>query len=162
VSQENVDQAREDASAKGVESYGIVANVLENGAVEKTVASAIEQAGRIDGLVNVAGGSPIGSWNPIHEYPTDIYEQVLHFNLGYLFLACREGGRHMIERGGGGSIVSYSSSSGFSSAPHHGPYGAAKAGIMALTRTMALEWGQYGIRVNAVAPGSVQTFLPRQ
>ena len=61
----------------------------------------------------------------------------------------------MIERGLGGSIVNVASVSGLRSAPFHGHYGAAKAGVIALTQTMAVEWAPHRIRVNAVAPGSV-------
>jgi 3-oxoacyl-[acyl-carrier protein] reductase len=63
----------------------------------------------------------------------------------------------MIEQGDGGSIVGVSSVSGLFSAPRHAAYGAAKAGLVALVKTMAEEWAPYGIRVNAVAPGGVRT-----
>lgn len=61
----------------------------------------------------------------------------------------------MIAQGHGGAIVNVSSVSSLASAPNHGPYGAAKSGLNALTKTMAFEWGKYGIRANAVLPGSV-------
>jgi NAD(P)-dependent dehydrogenase (short-subunit alcohol dehydrogenase family) len=63
----------------------------------------------------------------------------------------------MIENGVRGSIVNWSSVSALDAAPYHGPYGAAKAGVAALTKTMAVEWGPLGIRVNAVAPGATRS-----
>jgi NAD(P)-dependent dehydrogenase (short-subunit alcohol dehydrogenase family) len=82
---------------------------------------------------------------------------VLAFNLGWLAAASREVVRTMIEQQVPGSIINFGSVSGLKAAPLHAAYGAAKAGVMALTRTMAVECGPYGIRVNAVAPGSIAT-----
>jgi NAD(P)-dependent dehydrogenase (short-subunit alcohol dehydrogenase family) len=73
------------------------------------------------------------------------------FNLG------RAAGRHLVAQGAGGSIVSISSVSGIAAAPFHAPYGAAKAGLMSLTRSLAIEFAPAGIRVNNVAPGAVAT-----
>ncbi len=73
------------------------------------------------------------------------------FNLG------RAGGRKLTEQGTGGSIVSVSSVSGLASSPFHAPYGAAKAGIMSLVRSLAIELAPYRVRVNDVAPGAIAT-----
>jgi NAD(P)-dependent dehydrogenase (short-subunit alcohol dehydrogenase family) len=129
--------------------------------LKAALAEATEQVGDINCLVNVAGGNNIGSWNPILEYPDETYDAVMALNVDYVFTACREVARHMVDRSIQGSIVNYSSSSGVAGAPIHSPYGAAKAGVSALTRSMAVEWGPHGIRVNAVAPGSVRTFRAR-
>jgi NAD(P)-dependent dehydrogenase (short-subunit alcohol dehydrogenase family) len=78
-------------------------------------------------------------------------------NLGYIFTLCRDAAARWIERGEKGAIVNVSSVSSLTSAPWHGPYGAAKSGITALTRTMANEWHEFGIRANSVLPGGVAT-----
>jgi NAD(P)-dependent dehydrogenase (short-subunit alcohol dehydrogenase family) len=156
VTEEKVTSARRRIEEIGGRSAsGTTADLLDMDAAARAVADAIEQVGDIHILVNVAGGTKIGQWRGIEDTPYDVYAAVFDLNLNYTFVTCREVGKHMIERGIRGTIVNYASVSGLRSAPYHGPYGAAKAGMMALTRTMAVEWGRYGIRVNAVAPGSV-------
>src|SRR6185312_3044244 len=73
------------------------------------------------------------------------------------FLICRAVIPVMLEQGRGGSIVNIASISGMFAAPNHASYGAAKAGIIALTRSLAVEYGPAGIRVNAVSPGQIAT-----
>ncbi len=136
---------------------GIVADVTVPGDVERAVKETLETYGQIDLLVNVAGGTRPGHWHRADQFPLARFDELVALNLRYVFLSCQEVGRHMIERGGGGAIVNFSSASAITSAPYHSPYGAAKAAIDSLTRTLAVEWAQYGIRVNAVAPGYVMT-----
>jgi NAD(P)-dependent dehydrogenase (short-subunit alcohol dehydrogenase family) len=145
----------------GGKCVGIECDVTDRAQLKAALAEAIEKLGPVHCLVNVAGGNNVGSWNPILEYPDDTYDAVMALNVGYVFGACREVARHMVAQGIQGSIVNYSSSSGVAGAPIHSPYGAAKAGVSALTCSMAVEWGPHGIRVNAVAPGSVRTFRAR-
>ena len=106
-------------------------------------------------LVNVAGGTKAHQWGRLENGRDEDFRDVFALNIGYVYRLCADLGRHMIERRSGGSIVNVASVSGLRSAPFHGAYGAAKAGIIALTQTMAVEWAPYRIRVNAVAPGSV-------
>jgi NAD(P)-dependent dehydrogenase (short-subunit alcohol dehydrogenase family) len=161
LTDELVTETREQVEALGAQSYGVTADVRDMAQVEEAVASAIRQAGRIDCLANVAGGMQVGQWQPVVDTPDDVYEAVMNLNFRYVFVACRAVGRHMIEERIDGRIVSYSSVSALASAPYHAVYGAAKAAVISLTHTMALEWGKHGIRVNAVAPGGVNTPRPR-
>ena len=82
---------------------------------------------------------------------------MINLNLEYVFRICRDAATFMIARGSQGSLVNVGSISMLSSAPFHGPYGAAKSGIAALTRTMSIEWKHHGIRANTVSPGAVAT-----
>lgn len=142
---------------RGVRHRGIVANVAEPADIDRAVEETLEEFGRIDCLVNVVGGTR-RHWHRTDSFPIEGFDEVFTLNLRYAFLSSQRVGRHMIERRGGGAIVNFSSAgSGITSAPYHGPYGAAKTAIASLTRTMAVEWGEFGIRVNAVAPGSVRT-----
>ena len=141
----------------GVGFVGIAANVLEAGAIERAVMQAIESVGEIHCLANVAGGTAQNHWCRAENYPADVYDTVMALNVRYVFMACRDVAKHMIVSGIRGSIVNFGSVSGFAAAPYHAPYGAAKAAVAALTRSLATEWGPVGIRVNAVNPGSVRT-----
>lgn len=117
----------------------------------------LERFGRIDGLVNVAGGTVQDQWREIERTPDEMAEEVMRFNFGYSFALCRETASAIIERGAPGSLVNITSVSGLVTAPYHAVYGAAKAALATMSRTMALEWARYGIRVNSVAPGAVET-----
>src|SRR6185436_1761812 len=87
---------------------------------------------------------------------TEEWDAIVHLNLRYVFWLCRGVIPHMEARGGG-SIVSVTSISGVFGAPNHSAYGAAKAGLIHLTKTLAVEYGRMGIRVNAVSPGACLT-----
>jgi NAD(P)-dependent dehydrogenase (short-subunit alcohol dehydrogenase family) len=109
-------------------------------------------------LVNVAGGMVgLGAvMQPLTDWSVDEWQRIITLNLSYVFLTCRAALRLMVQAGDG-SIVNIASLSGLRSAPRHAPYGAAKAGLMSLTRSLAVEYGRHGIRVNAVAPGTIET-----
>ncbi len=78
-------------------------------------------------------------------------------NLSQVFFVFQEVGRRMIAQGTGGSLVAISSVDGTVAAKYHAAYGAAKAGVISMAKSLAQEWGPYGIRVNTVAPGAVGT-----
>jgi len=132
-------------------------DLMDRAAGATLIPRVTEHFARIDGLVNVVGGSRREYWRPLERYPDDIYAEVMSLNIDATFRACRDTARFMQERGTRGAIVNFASVSGLAGAPYHSVYGAAKAGIMALTRSMAQEWWRYGIRTNAVAPGTVMT-----
>jgi len=115
-----------------------------------------ERYGRLDAVVNNAGiGSP---HIPTLEQSVESFERVLRIHLTGTFAVSREAARVMIETGGG-AIVNISSIAGVTGLPRRNAYGAAKAGIASMTRSMACEWAGRGIRVNAIAPGFVTTAL---
>lgn len=146
-----------DVEALGGTIHPVVADLLDRDACEGLVARITGQFGPLDGIANVAGGTREGEWMPLDETPTESFWQTFQLNLGYIFALCRDAAKGWIEADAGGAIVNVSSVSSLTSAPWHGPYGAAKSGITALTRTMANEWHEFGIRANAVLPGAVAT-----
>lgn len=155
--QVHVDETLADVAKLGPPGHGLVVD-LSGPAVCETVISGIwERFGALDGIANVAGGTGANEWVPLDETPTDSFAASLHLNFSYVFFLCRDAAHEWIARDRGGAIVNVSSVSSLASAPWHGPYGAAKSAINALTRTMANEWHEFGIRANAVLPGAVSS-----
>ena len=99
----------------------------------------------------------MAAWGLLVDIDMATWDEDQNRNLRYFFLAAREVARSLMARQVSGSIVAVSSVDGMRSAPHHGSYGAAKAGLVNLNRTMAAEWSPYGIRANVVAPGPIVT-----
>jgi len=124
------------------------------------VAAAVAEAaaaGRVHGLVHVAGGLFPDQWASLLETPPETFDSVVELNLRSAFLTTRAVGTHLVEQGTGGSVVHITSIAALSAMPFGAAYAAAKAGMVALTRTAALELAHSGIRVNAVAAGTVRT-----
>lgn len=155
--EEFVAQTKAEAASLGVACETIVANLMEPQQTAGLVGKALSKAERIDIVVNVAGGTRFHQWAPIEETSDEIFHDVMALNLNYVFRVCADAARHMIAAGRPGSMINFASIAALHSAPFHGPYGAAKRGVMAITETMAFEWARYGIRVNVVAPGGVAT-----
>jgi 3-oxoacyl-[acyl-carrier protein] reductase len=148
-----VDQA---IRAVGGIHRSVVADVRDLPAVERAVDSASD-LGPLFGLVHVAGGTRPQDWSPTHRYDLEVFDEVLALNLRSVLITNEVVANRLLLQGSGGSIVNIASLAGLSAMPFGVSYAAAKAGVMALTRTAALEWGAAGIRVNAVAPGTVRT-----
>jgi NAD(P)-dependent dehydrogenase (short-subunit alcohol dehydrogenase family) len=143
-----------EAEALGAKVVVVTGSVLERDSAEQIVADAVAGLGGLDGLVNIVGAA---SWKDVMSIDDDTWALDIQMNLTHHLFVSRAAARHMIEADKGGSIAVVASVSGIYGAPNHGTYGAAKAGLMGLVRTMAVEWGPYGIRVNAVAPDSIGT-----
>jgi NAD(P)-dependent dehydrogenase (short-subunit alcohol dehydrogenase family) len=120
-----------------------------NGLVEAT----LDTFGRVDGLVTCAG---VEESVPAVELTDDAFDAVVAVNLKGSFLCAKSFARAMIDAGGG-SIVTISSALAFSGRVNGAHYASSKAGVVSLTKSLALEWGRHGIRVNSVAPGIVDT-----
>ena len=149
------------AVERAVEAVGgphrsVVADVRHLTAVERAVDEATG-LGRLFGLVHVAGGTRPQDWSPTHRYDPEVFDEVLALNLRSVLITNEVVGSRLLRQGTGGSIVNIASLAGLTAMPFGVSYAAAKAGVLALTKTAALEWGQAGIRVNAVAPGTVRT-----
>ena len=116
----------------------------------RTFFTAVESHyGDVHVLVNNAGYNKLGR---IVDYDEELYDQIVDANLKNVFFCSQSMARQMIARGVRGNIVNISSQAGVVGAPGRGPYSGAKGGVNNLTRTMAAEWAEFGIRVNAVAP----------
>ena len=128
-------------------------DVTRGDQVAAAVDLVLRRFGQIDILVNVVGGSTT-TW--FWELTEQQWDQMIEFNLKTTFLTCRAVVPHMLERRQG-SIINISSNQAVTPAPMRSHYSAAKAGIIGLSRTLAMELAPYGVRVNVVAPGPTNT-----
>ena len=126
------------------------------GEVEALVAEVLAREGRLDILVNNASANSIGLDAPVTELTEEAWDRIHAVTLRGSFLCCKLAIPAMA-RGGGGAIVNVASVAGLVATAGRDAYTAAKGGLLALTRSLALEYGPLGIRVNAVCPGAVLT-----
>lgn len=139
----------------------IHADISDENSVKNLVAEVAKKYGRIDILVNNAG---INKLAPAEEMPLEVWQRVIGVNFTGTFLMCREVGSIMLKQGGG-NIVNIASMSGLIVNPlpqTQCAYNSSKAGVIMLTKCLANEWAERGIRVNAIAPGFTKTPLTKK
>ena len=134
-----------------------VADVVDIDQMRAVVARSVARFGRLDGALCLVGGVHPDEFGPMIDYGVATYDSILDRNLRSAVVVHQCVAASMAADNLGGSIVSVSAATGLVSSPFHALYGAAKAALIALARTEAVEWGPLGIRVNTVAPGGVQT-----
>lgn len=149
-----INKVVEEITRQGGEALGIECDVSKADEVKAMVDKVISTYGRVDVLVNFVG--ILGRVAPLWELSEDEWNRVLEVNLKGVFLICREVIKYMINQRSG-KVVNVSSVAGKDPNPYMAPYNASKAGVIALTRTLALEVAQYGINVNCVVPGITDT-----
>lgn len=146
-------------AARRMEVLPLVADMAEEEAVVTAVREARARFGRVDMLVNNAG---VGLEKPLLAHTLRDFRTIFEVNLFGLFVALREVARAMIEDGGAGAIVNVASVAGLRGSAGRAAYGPSKAAVIDLTQVAAVELARHGIRVNAVAPGPVETELVRR
>lgn len=129
------------------------ADITDEAAIARAVASIAAETGHIDVLINNAG---IGATAPAEAGTTDEWNRIINVNLSGQYLVAREVGRRMLERERG-RIVMMASQAAIVGLDGHSAYSASKAGVLGMMRCMALEWGGRGITVNAISPTVVET-----
>jgi NAD(P)-dependent dehydrogenase (short-subunit alcohol dehydrogenase family) len=151
------------ATAKQITGHGrdafvITADVTDQDAVTRAVEAAIERLGWLDIVVNNAGGSNFVV--PFLDMRLSGWDKLMRLNLTSAMYVCHAAGSHLVGRGQG-SVINVASVAGLAASPFLSPYGAAKAGLVSLTKSLAVEWAPLGIRVNALCPGWTATELNR-
>lgn len=144
--------------ALGRKAFVIRADVTSQEAVAAAVATTIDQLGQVDVVVNNAGGSNfmVG----FRDLRLPGWEKIIRLNLDSAAYVCHAFAPHLLERGQG-SVINVASVAGVAASPLLAPYGAAKAGLISLTKSLAVEWAPNGVRVNALCPGWTATDLNR-
>jgi 3-oxoacyl-[acyl-carrier protein] reductase len=153
---EHADDTKQRVAALGRRAATVVADVTEEQTLVDAIATITAGLGPVGLLVNVVGGALVDDWHRLAEYDMDAFDRLIGRNVRYAVVACREVAHRMIAERRGGAIVNVSSVAARGT-PLLSGYGAAKAALESFGRTMAMEWGPHGIRVNAVAPGTVKT-----
>jgi NAD(P)-dependent dehydrogenase (short-subunit alcohol dehydrogenase family) len=153
--------AEREASAlreAGYWALGLGGDVSRRADVQALVAAAVETFGRLDVMVNNAAltGAAVEA-RPFLQETDDHWRRIVDVNLTGAFICSQEAAKQMVAQGDGGSIINISSVAQFAAQEHAAPYCASKAGLDGLTKAAAIELAAYGIRVNNVAPGDIDT-----
>lgn len=157
VVDEPVAELAEHLRDRGGQAWAARCDVADEAAVVEGVAGVVEHLGGLDVVVNAAG---ILRTAHTHETGLDRWEQVLRVNLTGTFLVCREAIPHLLDPaddGTIGNVVNIASTAALSGHPWMAAYAASKGGVVALTKTLAVEYGKQGLRANAICPGAITT-----
>lgn len=146
----------------GEGAFPLVTDVTDEASVAAAFDDVRRRHGRLDILLTCAAVQLIGEDAPVHDLDIDVWQRTHDVNLRGVFLTCKHGVRLMMESGDGGSIINTGSPTGLtmSGAGWHA-YSSSKAGVMGLTRVMAADYAQHGIRVNGIVPGTIATTLTK-
>lgn len=161
VTDERAKAAADTAGRHGRKAVPVVADIRDPADAPRLVADARHALGGIDVLVTVVGGLMVFGvgFNRLHEMPDAEWDFVFDMNLKYVYRVLRATLAVMLEQGTGGSIVSIGSDAGTAGygSPNTAAYGAAKSGLAHLVKSIAVEYGPDGIRMNMVSPGPTET-----
>ncbi len=136
--------------AAGGKAYFMAAEASEKAALEQLLAGVLQRSGRVDIVVNGAG---VNSATPYLEIGEEEFDRIVRINLKGVMLGCQIFGRHLLERGEGGSIINLGSMSGIVPLSRVFTYSATKAAVHNLSKNLAREWAPQRVRVNTLVPG---------
>ena len=156
--QSTLDAAAAEIAAGGCACSGIACDVARVEEIEPLVRRVVSEYGRIDTLLNVAG---VNIRQPADAFSPEQFDFVLDINLRGAFFMAQAVGRQMVSQGRG-SVVNIDSLNSDAPLKHVAPYAMSKAGVNAMTRALAMEWGPHGVRVNGLAPGFILTDLTQK
>ena len=157
VQSEGVEQTAKEITEAGGKGFAARCDISDPVDVQNVVTHVLETCGQLDSLCNIAG---ILHFHNTHDLTLDLWNKVLLVNLTGTFLMCQTALPHLLD--GGGNIVNMSSTAALAGHPWTAAYSASKGGLLALTRTLAVEYGRKGLRANSVCPGSVKTAMHEQ
>jgi len=152
----SLEAVRSEVESLGRKGFVIPADVTDAAACRALVQESVAALGQVDVLVNNAGGSTF--FGPFTELRFSGWEKTMRLNVDSIVHLSQAAGQHMLERGSG-SVINVASVAGLAGTPMMAAYGASKAAVISLTKTLAQEWGGSGVRVNALCPGWTKTDL---
>ena len=148
--EEKAQQKTNEIEKAGGSAYFVPCDVGETESLQNLLDQVVERSGKVDILVNGAG---INSPTPFFDIPADEFQRIFDVNLKAVFLACQTFGKHMVERGEGGSIINVGSISGLNPLSRVFTYSATKGAVHNLSKNLAREWATQKVRVNVLVPG---------
>jgi 3-oxoacyl-[acyl-carrier protein] reductase len=154
----DIDSVADEVQATGRRALPVVSDVSDPDKVAALVDHVAGELGRVDFIVNNAGAARGEDRKPVVDITIDDWLKVINVNLNGTFFMSHFFGRKLIDQGAGGAIINISSIAGKLLPPNTSAYASSKAGIQALTASMAQEVGRHGIRVNAICPGIIDTY----
>jgi NAD(P)-dependent dehydrogenase (short-subunit alcohol dehydrogenase family) len=150
-----LDELVAEVEVSGGRALAARTDVTDESSIERMVQATVEAFGRVDVLVNNSG---IVASAPLLDQPAEEWDRVLATNLRGTYLATRAVGRHLVAQRSG-KVINIASNFALQGVAGHAAYSASKAGVIAFTRSMAIEWSRHGVQVNAIAPGYFATPL---
>ena len=152
----DLEAVAQEITSKGRKALPVAANVRHLPEIDSVVEKTMSEFGRIDVLVNNAGTNVV--FDSVFNLDEKVWDVIIGLNLKACFFLSQAVGQIMRDKGGG-SIINIASEEGIRPGVGRGIYAISKAGVIMLTQVLAQEWGQYGIRANAIAPAVVKTRL---